>query len=520
MSNFVVTPQVLRLIARAFTRDMIASELRQAGVDVPSNDAEMINAWVKHLATIFDPDDNPLNRDALFMGLTAGGIGFLQQNDLLSDALKRSLLLNVLTIDSDALIRALLNRVLRETPSVANVIEQRNLHEVEGLIARENIKIVFVDPYLFDVDELAGLVESLSAERDYLQFVLFTDVKRFVAAHPKLPKALSACITLDKNIAIKDFKNAVTRTVDMVRNRFPAWLRRASQGTQHLVGRIVGERLRIIEELGQGGQATIYRADHLLMNRQCAGKVPHDEVMANQEQAARFLREAKLASAVQHLNVVSVFDFGVDTRDITFMAMELVDGQPLDEVLEARGGTLPLEEVMSYARGIAAGLAAAHAMGVIHRDLKPGNVLLHRTSDGLVIPKLSDFGFAVGPAAIGGPRITMEGIVVGTIKYISPEQGQGLPVDHRTDIFSFAMMLYRLLTGQVPFDDSNVAQALIKRIRDAAPPIRHFKPDLPFNEDAERILLTMLAKKPEDRPDSAVNAVLAMDRALGLSKKY
>ena len=480
----------------------------------------VITAWVKHLAHEFDPSDNPFSRDSLLMGLTAGGIGFLQDNNLLSDALKRSLLLNVLTIDPDGLMQSLLSRVLRETPTVANVFEGAALEDLEEMINKEHIKIVFLDPYRFDLDEIAGLIEGLVAERDYLQFVLFTDVKRLLDTCPTLPPALARSVTLDKQIPLKDFRGAVRGAIEAVRSCFPGLLREARADSKDLVGRVVGNRLRIIEVVGQGGQAMIYRADHLLMNRQCAVKVPFDEVMQDPDQAARFLREAKLASAVQHPNIVSVFDFGTDDKGTTFMAMELVDGEPLDELLEASGGTLPVEDVMHYARGIAAGLAAVHAMGLVHRDLKPGNVLLHRLADGRVIPKLSDFGFAIGPESIGGARLTMEGIVVGTIKYLSPEQGQAKPVDHRADVFSFGMMLYRLLVGDVPFDDENVAQALIKRIREPAPPIRSFDPALPVNDEFERLLLGMLEKNPDDRPDSAMAVVAAMEKALGIERRF
>ena len=520
MGSLVLPRNALRMIARAFTRDMIASELEHAGLAVPTDDAEMITAWVAHLAHVFDPSDNPFSRDSLLMGLTSGGIAFLQDNDLLSDALKRSLLLNVLTIDGDALMQSLLSRVLRETPTVANVVEIKTVDDIENIINNEHIKIVFIDAYRFEIDQLAQLVEYLTASRDYLQFVLFTDVVRFAETYPTLPPALANCITLDKNVPIKNFKGAVQGAVEAVRNRFPGLLRDARHDSRDLVGRIVGDRLRIIEQVGEGGQATIYRADHLLMNRQCAVKVLNDDIMSDPEKAARFVREAKLASAVQHPNIVSVFDFGTDARGTTFMAMELVDGHPLDDELERRGGVMPVAEVMSYARGIAAGLSALHAMNLVHRDLKPGNVLLHHTADGRVVPKLSDFGFAIGPESIGGPRLTTEGIVVGTIKYISPEQGQAKPVDHRTDIFSFGMMLYRLLVGDVPFDDANVAQTLIKRIREPAPPIRRYNPNLPFNDEAEHLLLTMLAKKPENRPDSAMTVISQMEKALGLTQKF
>jgi tRNA A-37 threonylcarbamoyl transferase component Bud32 len=520
MDEFVLPPQAYRLIARAFTREMIVGELEQAGLPIPTDDESVITAWVVHLAHEFDPSDNPFSRDSLLMGLTAGGIGFLQDNNLLSDALKRSLLLNVLTIDPDSLMQALLSRVLRETQMVANVFESTTFDNLEELVNREHVKVVFIDPYRFDLDEVARTITRLTADRDYLQFVIFTDVKRLLETCPTLPGAMCNCVTLDKNVSIKDFRATVRGAIEAVRSRFPGLLREARADSKDLVGRIVGSRLRIIEVIGRGGQATIYRADHLLMNRQCAVKVPFDEVMLDKDQAARFLREAKLASAVQHPNIVSVFDFGTDDKGTTFMAMEYVDGHPLDELLEERGGTLPLAEVMEYARGIAAGLAAVHAMGLVHRDLKPGNVLLHRLKDGRIIPKLSDFGFAIGPESIGGARLTMEGIVVGTIKYLSPEQGQALPVDHRADIFSLALMLYRLLTGQVPFDDDNVAQALIKRIREPAPPIRRFKPDLEVGDEFERLLLQMLAKQPEERPDSAMAVIAAMDKALGFERKY
>ncbi|MCP4676463.1 MAG: serine/threonine protein kinase [Deltaproteobacteria bacterium] len=520
MGNVNIPPQAYRLIARAFTRDMIVSELEQAGLDIPQDDKEVIGIWVQHLAHVFDPTDNPFSLDSLLMGLTAGGIGFLQDNGLLSDALKRALLLNVLVLDTNSLMQALLARVLRETPTVANVIEGASFDDLKDVIDKELVKIVFIDAYRYEVDVVAKLYKELSESRDYLQFVLFSDIKRLLESCPTLPTSLENCVVLDKNTAIKDFKPAVYGAIEAVRARFPGLLRDSRPDAKDLVGRIVGNRLRVIEVIGRGGQATIYRADHLMMNRQCALKVAYDEVMRDPDASGRFLREAKLASAVQHPNIVSVFDFGTDDNGTTFMAMELVDGKPLDIVLEEQGGTLPLEDVLEYARGVAAGLTAIHAMGLVHRDIKPGNVLLHNMPDGRVIPKLSDFGFAIGPEMIGGARFTMDGIVVGTVKYLSPEQGQAKEVDHRTDIFSLGMMLYRLLVARVPFEDENVAQALYKRVKDQAPPIREFDSDLPINDEAEQLLLSMLEKNPDDRPDAAMAIIAAMDKALGFERKF
>jgi hypothetical protein len=261
MAEFDLPPTALRLIARAFTREMIVGELQQAGLEVPAGDEEVITAWVKHLAHVFDPSDNPFSRDSLLMGLTSGGIGFLQDNALLSDALKRSLLLNVLNVDADPLMQALLSRVLRETQMVANVIERRELQDVEDAINKEHIKIVFVDAFRYGVEQSSAMVQRLTATRDSLQFVLFTDVRRLLESCPTLPRELASCVALDKNIAIKDFRAAVNGAIEAVRARFPGLLREARADSKDLVGRIVGNRLRIIEVVGRGGQATIYRAD-------------------------------------------------------------------------------------------------------------------------------------------------------------------------------------------------------------------------------------------------------------------
>lgn len=221
MGKFNLPPQAYRMIAQAFTRDMIVGELNQADLDVPDDDKEVIASWVKHLAHVFDPTDNPYSLDSLLMGLTAGGIGFLQDNGLLSDALKRALLLNVLIVDADNLMQALLARVLRETPTVANVIEGSGLNNLREIIEKELIKVVFVDAFRYEVGVVAAVVEELGSQKDYLQFVLFSDVRRLLESCPNLPKVLENCVVLDKNISIKDFKPAVYGAIEAVRARFP-----------------------------------------------------------------------------------------------------------------------------------------------------------------------------------------------------------------------------------------------------------------------------------------------------------
>lgn len=280
-----------------------------------------------------------------------------------------------------------------------------------------------------------------------------------------------------------------------------------------MIGRTLSH-YRIEEKLGQGGMGIVYRARDTRLERNVAIKILPPETIADPERKHRFEREARSASALNHPNIVTIHD--IDTADgVDFIAMEYVDGEPLERIL-ARG-RLPLEEAVDHAVQIAGALAAAHSAGIVHRDIKPANLMVTRAGQ----VKVLDFGLAklvepavaegpvvsAGPTATGVPRLTRQGVVLGTLAYMSPEQAEGKPVDARSDVFSFGAVFYEMLTGRRPFQADSNLQTLTAILRDAPPPLRSIRPDVPA--DLERILLRCLEKKPDARYASA--AELAED---------
>ena len=257
---------------------------------------------------------------------------------------------------------------------------------------------------------------------------------------------------------------------------------------------------RIAGEIGRGGMGVVYRAVDTRLGRPVAIKVLPAEATADPERHRRFVREAQSASALNHPNIVTIYEIGEDAGT-TFIAMELVDGTPLDRLLAQ--GPLPIATALDYAVQIASALAVAHASGIIHRDIKPANIVI--TRDGRA--KVLDFGLAKlierGPteATITGAA-TAPGLIMGTAAYMSPEQAEGRPVDARSDIFSFGAVVYELFAGQRPFRGSTHVGVITSILRDQPPPVRHARPDAPADVDA--IIQHALAKDPVARyPDAA-----------------
>jgi serine/threonine protein kinase len=269
---------------------------------------------------------------------------------------------------------------------------------------------------------------------------------------------------------------------------------------------MLGEMLshyRVLEKLGEGGMGVIYRALDTRLERTVALKVLRPEVLGDSDRRRRFAREARAASALNHPNIVTIYDIGSD-RGVDFIAMEYVEGESLHRRLAER--RLPFEEVLRYARGIAEALAAAHATGIVHRDVKPANAMVSRTGD----IKVLDFGLAKwteAPAADSealtrsASHYTEEGVIVGTVAYMSPEQAEGKAVDARSDVFSFGVVLYELVCGQRPFLGSSVTTLLSAILRDTPPPPRRLRPEAP--SDLERVVLRCLEKDPGKRYPSA-----------------
>jgi serine/threonine protein kinase/Tol biopolymer transport system component len=261
----------------------------------------------------------------------------------------------------------------------------------------------------------------------------------------------------------------------------------------------IGDRLgrfEILGSVGAGGMGEVYRARDLELKRDVAIKVLPAEFSKDEDRRRRFEQEARAAGSLNHPNILAVYDVGRE-GDIAYLVTELLDGETL--AVRMGGRPLPVRKAIDYAIHIAAGLAAAHDRGVVHRDIKPANVFV--TSNGLV--KILDFGLAkvVGPDPSGDAETVMSigdehSSVAGTVAYMSPEQARGNRVDHRTDIFTFGVVLYEMLTGVLPFRRGNIHETIEAILHDDPPEISRSDAAMP---DLERIVRHCLEKKPEER---------------------
>lgn len=273
-----------------------------------------------------------------------------------------------------------------------------------------------------------------------------------------------------------------------------------------LTGQTLG-KYRLLERLGQGGMAQVYKAYQPDLDRFVAVKVLHPHLTADDEFAERFRREARAIAALEHPHIVRIYDFDTDGA-LAFLVMEYLQGSSLRErlrELERQSERMSLREVGRIVCALTDALDYAHRRGIVHRDLKPSNVLL--TLDGR--PVLTDFGIA---RMIDATLITESGGTLGTPAYMSPEQGQGQPGDARSDIYALGVLLYRLCTGRLPFDADTPYAVILKHITAPLPAPRSLRPDLP--EAVERVILKALAKKPEDRQQTAGELGQALQLAI------
>ncbi|HEU0043934.1 serine/threonine-protein kinase [Sphingomonas sp.] len=252
-------------------------------------------------------------------------------------------------------------------------------------------------------------------------------------------------------------------------------------------------RYRIEGRLGEGAMADVYRAHDPDIGRTVAIKVLKPDFGRDPDLGARFVREARAAGALNHPNIATIYDVG-EVDGVAYIAMELVDGQPLDVALQAVG-RMPYERVLSLGQQLAAALGYAHRAGVVHRDVKPSNILL--SADGRTA-KLLDFGVArIGEGDPGQLARTQVGTLVGTPRYMSPEQALGLPVDARADLFSLGVVLYEMVTGKVAFPGTALATLAIQIAQEKVEPIDRSTQDCP--PGLRFIIDKLLAKKPEQR---------------------
>jgi eukaryotic-like serine/threonine-protein kinase len=259
--------------------------------------------------------------------------------------------------------------------------------------------------------------------------------------------------------------------------------------------RVLGGRYRIVQHVAKGGMAEVYLGHDQLLDRPVAVKVLVPDLALDATFVERFRREAQAAAGLNHHNIVSVYDFGQDDGAY-FIVMEYVDGPTLREIIRA-DAPLPPERVIEIGSEISAGLAAAHLHGIVHRDMKPANVLVSET--GTV--KVADFGIARAAQQSAQEGLTMPGAVVGTATYLSPEQALGEPLDQRSDVYSLGMVLYEMLAGRPPFTGDSPVAIAYKQVNEHPPPPSTYNPDVPPALD--RIVMRAMAKDPAARYPSA-----------------
>ena len=254
----------------------------------------------------------------------------------------------------------------------------------------------------------------------------------------------------------------------------------------NLEGKILGNRYELIEKIGNGGMSTVYKATDQVLKRYVAVKILKDEYTTDEEFIKRFETEAQSAARLTHPNIVSIYDVGMD-NGIYYIVMELIQGKTLKEIIVKEGGPLPWKWSVNVAIQIASALETAHRNNIIHRDIKPHNIII--TEDG--VAKVTDFGIA---KAVSNSTMTAFGTTIGSVHYFSPEHARGGYTDAKSDLYSLGVVMYEMVTGHVPFDaDTPVSVALKHMQEEPVPPIES-NPNLP--ESVNKIILKALKKDP------------------------
>ncbi len=269
-----------------------------------------------------------------------------------------------------------------------------------------------------------------------------------------------------------------------------------------LAGELLDGRYQVVRKVGEGGMSYVYLADDAEGGGRIAIKVLSPALGQDRTAMARLRREASFATKLEHPNVCHIVRLGETEDGLVYVVMPFVDGELLADRTH-RMGHIPLDEAVTLAADIAAGLHVAHQLGIVHRDLKPENVMVREDEDR---PRAVVMDFGLAKARLAGQeleQLTATGVILGTPEFMSPEQLRGRPLDARTDVYSLALVTYEMLTGRLPFDGFTPQELMIARLRGDPVPLRRRRPDLNLPAGVERVLQRALAREPEDRPASA-----------------
>ncbi len=270
------------------------------------------------------------------------------------------------------------------------------------------------------------------------------------------------------------------------------------------IGKMVASKYRVEQMIGEGGMGKVYKATQLALDKPVVLKVLRQALLGDERTVARFQREAKAASRLNHPNSISVLDFGQAEDGAMFIAMEYVQGKDLHQIL-SREWPLPEARIIRIMGQVLSALADAHSAGVIHRDLKPENIMVEQRRNESDFVKVLDFGIAkiVDGTDDEGPALTRAGFVCGTPEYMSPEQARGAKLDHRSDLYAVGVILYQLTSGMLPFDSDSAVGFATKHLTEVPLPPSKRRPDAKISASMERLIVKSLAKNPDDRPQTA-----------------
>ena len=289
-----------------------------------------------------------------------------------------------------------------------------------------------------------------------------------------------------------------------------------TEGVDPLVGKTIGGKFRVLARIARGGMGAVYRAEQAPLGRPCALKVLKPKVDGDEkyEFARRFFLEASTAAKLSHPNTVTIFDYGKDDELGFFLAMELLEGRTLARAIR-EDGPFSAGRASHVARQIARSLREAHAMGVVHRDVKPANVYLVTHADEPDFVKVLDFGLVKDVEADAADELTQAGLFMGSPKYMSPEQIRGDRVDGRSDLYALGVVLFEMLAGKVPFDRGAGVNTLLAHMNDAPPLLRDVHPDTDATDALAAVVARCLAKRPDDRFSSMEELLAALRTAEG-----